>query len=177
MDRPRLNWGCGPVRADGWRGSDIADFGQHHVGDILTGLPWDEGSFDGVVANHALQALAWPDVVPALLELRRVLVVGGWLRVMVPDMPGAVRAWERGDRTWPGFAAIAEPMGFDERFCRYLVWGGHNRTLFTPGYLISACRQAGFTTALRATYGVTRGPDWMTDLDSRPGESIIVEAR
>ena len=64
----RLNWGCGPVIAAGWLNGR-----SHHS-----------------VAMHALQDLPYLDLVPALVKLRRVLKVGGVLRVDVPDLERAI---------------------------------------------------------------------------------------
>lgn len=167
-----LNWGCGPDWADlpgGWVNSDIVDYGQPHVGDIRDGLRFDDEVFGSIVANHSLQALTHDEVGPALVELRRVLAPGGFLRVMVPDVVEAFRAFEQGEEDWPGFVAITEPWSLDRKFAHYLTWGGTNRTCFTRISLAEHLDAAGFRPP---------APEqpWLTDLDSRLGESIVATA-
>ena len=50
--------------------------------------------------DPALQDLPYPDVVPALRELRRVLKPDGVLRVAVPDLEHSIKAWCRGDAAY-----------------------------------------------------------------------------
>ncbi|HEX6574802.1 MAG TPA: class I SAM-dependent methyltransferase [Gemmatimonadaceae bacterium] len=49
-----------------------------HVADLADRLPFDDASFDGVVSPLVLHYLR--DFRPALKEMRRVLVPGGWLQ-------------------------------------------------------------------------------------------------
>jgi SAM-dependent methyltransferase len=97
--RPRrLNWGCGPKPAPGWLNSDrIARPGIDVPCDVRSGLPLGDASMDYVVAMHALQDLAYGDIVPALRELRRVLIPGGVLRVGVADLERAFDAYVADD--------------------------------------------------------------------------------
>jgi predicted SAM-dependent methyltransferase len=81
----RLDFGCAFEKHDGWLGSDLNDFGQEHVGNILDGLPWPDNHFDMIAAHHSLQMIRFDDLQRGLNELRRVLKVGGVLRISVPD--------------------------------------------------------------------------------------------
>lgn len=169
----KLNWGSGPVVAPGWTNSDIGGYGQEHCGDILEGLPWPDGHFDGIVANHSLQALPAGELDHALREFHRVLRPGGHLRVLVPNVVAAFLAWQREDDQWAGYRAIAEPWGLDRKFCHYLTWGGQNRSCFTREVLGMLLMRNGF-----ALYS---GPFdvewlWLSDLDSRLDESLVIEA-
>lgn len=175
--RRGLNWGSGPARAAVrsdvlWWDSDIVDYGHAHVGSILDGLPWEDGFFDGIVANHSLQALTCHEIPVALAEMKRLLRPGGRLRILVPDILGAVDSYADSDPHWPGFAAISEPWSLDRKFAHYLTWGGQNRSCFTPGTLDEVLAEAGFD-------GTVREGDpwpWLASLDSRQNESIIMEA-
>ena len=57
-------------------------------------------SVDCVVAIHVLQDLPYLEILPALVELRRVLVPGGALRLGLPDLDRAIAAYLRGDRRY-----------------------------------------------------------------------------
>ncbi len=96
--RRRLHWGCGPRPAPGWINSDLRPFpGVDLAGDIRAGLRLADDSIDYAVAIHALQDLAYLDVLPALRELRRVLRPSGVLRLALPDLDRAIAAYQRGD--------------------------------------------------------------------------------
>jgi SAM-dependent methyltransferase len=171
-----LHWGCGPTVAAGWVNSDRDDHGQDHVGDIRDGLPFDDGTFDHVVSHHALQMLGWPEVISALGELRRVTRPGGWLRLSVPDLLGAVCAYEIGD---PGHFQIDDDVQktIDGKLCLYLSQAGATRSLFTPLWLEELCIRAGWINPRSVGFCATTSP-WpeIVTLDCRPGESIFMEA-
>lgn len=174
----RLNWGCGPIIAVGWESSDVVGYNrtQDHVGDIAAGLPWDDGTFDYVVAHHALQMLDWQQLVPALVELRRVTRPGGWLRVSVPDVLGAVDAWEKGDAAWFPIADEHE-RSIDGKLCMYVTQAGATRSVFTQTWLIELLLRAGWQrgrpTIARQSWSGIAG---IVTLDSRESESLYVEA-
>jgi len=172
----RLHWGAGPVTAAGWIASDRDDHGQDHVGDIRNGLPFADSTFDYAVSHHALQMLAWPELVPALAELHRVTRPGGWLRLSVPDLLAAVYAYEIGD---PDHFQIddANAKTLDGKLCLYVSQAGATRSVFTDLWLEELCVNAGWVTPTRAGFAVTTSP-WpeITSLDGRPAESIFVEA-
>jgi SAM-dependent methyltransferase len=172
----RLHWGCGPKPPTGWVNSDRDDHGQDHVGDIRYGLPWDDDTFDHVVSHHALQMLSWPELVPALAELRRVTRPGGWLRLSVPDLLAAVSAHETGDADHYQIDDANETT-IDGKLCLYVSQAGATRSVFTGLWLEELCVRAGWVNPQRVGFCVTSSP-WpeLTSLDSRPAESIFVEA-
>lgn len=173
----RLQWGCGPVLPEGWVNSDREDYGQQHLGDIRDGLPFDTGDFDYAASNHALQMLGYTEVVPALAELRRVLVPGGWLRLLVPDALAAFRAWQAGRAMHFMVADDTEPT-IDGKLCAYLSWYSTARLHFTGPWLCELLGRAGYGMATVVPYGTTvSGCEGITELDSRQHESVVVEAR
>jgi predicted SAM-dependent methyltransferase len=94
----RLHWGCGSWRPDGWINSDRKEGPGIDIScDILNGLPLDTGSIDYAVSIHALQEESYPDLVPVLKELRRVLRPNGVLRLGLPDLDRTIQAYLRKD--------------------------------------------------------------------------------
>lgn len=136
-------------------------------------LPWDDDWYDGTCANHVLQMIAWPDLVPWLAEVRRV--TAGPVRLLVPDMPGAVDAWQRGDADWFPISDEHE-SSVDGKFAMYVMQAGATRTFFTPAWLMELCARAGFESVSVGGYGVCDQLPLLASLDSRPNESIVVTA-
>lgn len=174
---PRLSWGCGPVYLSGWHHSDALRWtpDQEHVGRIQDGLPWLTGTFDLVVSNHALQMVPWPELVPALAELRRVLRSGGVLRLLVPDLMRALLAYGEGH---PDHFQVADEIeaSIDGKLCVYLTQAGSSRSVFTGPWLGELLDRAGFVEVHGAAFGISGSDDPLAcQLDSRVDESIIYE--
>jgi predicted SAM-dependent methyltransferase len=62
-------------------------------GDILNGLPEEEGSCDGVYASHVLEHLSRADCMIALNNTYSLLKPGGIFRIIVPDLEVRVRQY------------------------------------------------------------------------------------
>jgi predicted SAM-dependent methyltransferase len=173
----RLNWGCGGLNRPGWINSDRADFkGIDLVADILEGLPLESNSIDYAVSIHALPEIAYPDLIPTLQELRRVLKAGGILRLELPDLDKAFQAYMNGDRDYfliPD--SDAETIG--GKLVMQMVWYGWSRTLFTHDFIEEMLFKAGFSRVNRCSYFQTASPfPEIVELDSRERESLYIEA-
>ena len=173
----RVNFGCGSVQPDGWVNVDRQDLGQEHVADALTGLPFPDDSVDYIVANHSLSDLDHHELSRALPELCRCLVRGGVLRVLVPDLVAAFRAWERVDEAW--FPLGDDLPSIDERLCTFVGWFGTAKSQWTAGYATTLLRRAGFEAVVPARPKETLlcTDAGITELDDRLVQALIVEAR
>jgi len=173
----KLNWGSGAERVDGWLGVDRVDYGWNVVSDITTDpLPWGDGYFDMIVANHSLSDLDWHQLPEAVGELHRVLRPGGVLRVLVPDLLGAVAAYERYDRAW--FPQDERVETIDDALVSFVVWFGTVGSVFTQPYLAVLLERTGFTVQGRFRPGETLdGPSEIASLDGDRTTSLIMEGR
>ena len=173
----RLNWGCGPNTPSGWLNADrLPAPGVDITGDIRDGLPLPSESLACVVAIHALQDLPYLDVVPALRELRRVLRPGGVLRVAVPDLERAIRAYLRGDRAY-FYVPDTDAVTVGGKLVAQLIWYGSVRTPFTYDALEELLERAGFQDVRRCAFHQTvHGDPEIVTLDNRERESLFVEA-
>lgn len=183
-----LHWGCGhqwQLAPDSWVASDVEDYAQHHVGSVLDGLGFPDGHFDAVVHHHALQALDWHGLRPALRELARVVRPGGWMRFTVPDLVAGFDALGRDDRAWFPVNLEDEPTTAGA-FGAWATWFGTNLTTFTRPWLAALLPECGWEQPTFSN-GPTRGPigfgvtvsPWteLTEADDRPVESIFVDCR
>jgi ubiquinone/menaquinone biosynthesis C-methylase UbiE len=143
--------------------------------DIRNGLPLDSDSIDYAVSIHALQELAFPDLLPALAELRRVVRPGGVLRLCLPDMLKGVAAYEREDHSY--FVVPDEDaLTIGGKLAVQLTWYGYSRSLFTPDFVEELLVKAGFRSVEHAAFGQTSSPyPGIIELDNREAESLFIE--
>ena len=173
----RLNMGCGPHRMPGWLNADIhRGPGIDGVGDIRTGLNLDTDSIDYIVAMHMLQDLRYPDIPVALRELKRVLIPRGVLRLGLPDLEKAIRAYMAADH---GYFHVpdGDARAIGTKFVTQIIWYGSVRTPFTFDCIAELLVRERFRQVRRCALGQTDSiyPD-IVQLDNRPRESLFVEA-
>jgi predicted SAM-dependent methyltransferase len=174
----RLNWGCGDHVAPGWINSDVKPGSKVDlVADIREGLPLESGSVDYAISIHALPEFSYPELVPVLEELRRVLVPGGTLRLALPDLDRGIDAYRAGEE---GYFKVGpeEVASLGGRFVVQMLWYGYSRSLFTTDFALELLEKAGFTEVRACSFGATAsGIPEIVELDNREEESLFVEGR
>jgi predicted SAM-dependent methyltransferase len=173
----RLNWGCGTWPQPGWLNSDIRDHPDVEiVCDIRDGLPIDSDSLDYIVSIHALPEIPYPDLVPTLQELKRVLKPGGTLRLALPDLDRGIQAYMSGDAAYFHIPdEHARTLG--GKLAVQMSWYGYSRSLFTMDFIEELLVKADFTSITRCDYQQTASPfPEIIELDNRERESLFVEA-
>lgn len=177
MSPTRLNWGCGPCVTPGWLNSDRERRGGVDVVcDIRTGLALKSQSLDYIAGIHVLQDLAYPDVLPALRELHRVLKPHGVLRLGLPDLDKAIQAYLRNDASY-FYIPDQDAATIGGKLVTQIIWYGSVRTPFTYDFIKELLFNAGFVQARRCRYRETfSAHPALVDLDNRERESLFVEA-
>ncbi len=160
LDAPcrRLHLGCGDRRVEGWLDVDLS--GSEHDVDLAGGrLPWKDDQFEAVVAQHVVEHLElYGELVPLLVELRRVLAAGGELWLSTPDLArvcggyvsdgGAALLADR-TRRWASFSLGDAPA---PHLINHLFHqDGEHRNLLDLELLTWALEQAGFGAPERLT--------------------------
>jgi predicted SAM-dependent methyltransferase len=173
----RLNWGCGAHTLPGWINTDVKEGAGIDLScDIRNGLPLETGSIDYAASIHALPEVPYTELIPVLTELRRVLKLGGVLRLALPDLIKGVRAYERGDRDY-FLIPDEDAKSIGAKLVTQLVWYGYSRTLFTQEFIGEMLERAGFTRVTPCEYRQTASPyPEIVELDNRESESLFVEA-
>jgi predicted SAM-dependent methyltransferase len=173
----RLNWGCGEWAEASWINSDVKDSpGIDVVADIREGLPIDSDSIDYAVSIHAMPEIPYTELVPTLVELRRVLKPGGVLRLALPDLDKGIAAYHRKDLEYFKIPDD-EAKSIGAKFVTQMVWYGYSRSLFTPEFVEELLEKAGFTRIDHCAYKRTASRyAEIVELDNREQESLFVEA-
>jgi predicted SAM-dependent methyltransferase len=173
----RLNLGCGPCVAPGWINADQRPGdGIDLAGDIRSGLPLDTDSIDYIAAIHVLQDLSFLDIPPLLAELKRILKPCGVIRLAVPDLDRAIRAYLAGDHGY-FYVPDTDARRIGTKLVAQIIWYGSVRTPMTFDCLQELLSNKGFANIRRCPFGQTgsRYPE-IVQLDNRPRESLFVEA-
>lgn len=183
-----LDLGCGPNLHDHlinldylWRpGVDVC-------WNILGGLPFPDGSLQGVYSEHCLEHFPPAAARRLLREARRVLAPGGTIRIVVPDgelylltyarqlAGGASPKFpyedaERQDPLWTPMTSVNRIFYQDRESP-----AGH-RTIFDFALLAAFLRDSGFGRIERCSFGRGRQPALLADTPDRQVESLYVEA-
>jgi SAM-dependent methyltransferase len=172
----RLNWGCEHPEP-GWINVDVKSGPGIDIScDIREGIPLDDGSIDYIVSVHALPEIPYPDLVPAMAELRRILKPGGTLRLALPDLAKSILAYQSGNQDH-FLIPNEDARTLGGKFVTYLTWYGYSRSLFTTDSIEELLFKAGFTSVVSCAYRTTAsGIPEIVELDNREHESLFVEA-
>ncbi len=173
----KLHFGCGGSAAPGWINSDINDEpGIDVICNMLEGFPLEDGSIDYAVGIHVLPELAYPDLEPALVELRRILRDGGVLRLALPDLERAMRAYIERDA---GYFLVPDDdvRSLGGKMVVQLTWYGYSKSMYTFDFIEEMLYRAGFRQVERCSYKQTASAYAdIVELDNRENESLFVEA-
>lgn len=176
MERVYLNVGCGNVKLPGFVNLDRDPTGDV-VADAERGLPFADGSLDGIFSEHFLEHLEQAAGVAHLRECRRVLAPGGVLRIAMPDLDGVVRDYCSADWLHPDW----ERFGYTwlQNRCEMLnlalrEWG--HKWLYNEEELVRLGTLAGLTPLARCSHGAGSDPH-LAGREYREGSRLIYEFR
>jgi SAM-dependent methyltransferase len=183
-----LDVGCGPNTHEGFINLDY----QWHPGidvcwDIARGLPFRDGSMQGIFSEHCLEHFPLPEARRLLAEFRRVLASTGRLRLVVPDGGLYLQTYAR---QVAGDTSVAFP--YQEQEARDPLWTpvvsvnrvfyqdreslfGH-RTIYDFQLLRQLLVAAGFGAVVQREFGQGADARLLIDTPSRRVESLYVEA-
>ncbi len=173
----RLNMGCGSRHMPGWLNADLNVGPEIDLaGDVRRGLRLATGSIHYIVAMHMLQDLPYPDIPVVLREFKRVLIPGGVLRLGLPDLDKAIRAYIAGDHDY-FYVPNCDADAIGTKLVTQVIWYGSVRTPFTFDCIEELMAREGFHRVCRCEFGRTESayPE-IAHLDNRPRESLFVEA-
>lgn len=135
----KLYVGARDYKPEGYLTLDIdSKMNPDIVGDITNLGNIDSSSYDEIVVSHVLEHLEWPESYLALMELTRILRVGGTIKIAVPDMGSMIRMMLSGDSVWHVIGLIYGVGGRTNKFEQH-------RYGFTAGMLVDILEVLGYT--------------------------------
>ncbi len=144
-------------------------------------LPLPDSSAEVLYSSHMMEHLDRNEVIAFLGEARRVLAIGGVIRIVVPDIKKYVEAYLR---TKDADAFIESthlctprPRNFLERMRVVMVGLRHHQWMYDGASLCRVLTCAGFHEAQTCAAGISRIPNpTPLNLREREEESVYVEA-
>ena len=106
MTYPKVHLGCGNCHIPSFIHVDIAK--EEHVDyahDVRTLPMFEDGEVGLIYASHVLEYFDWIEVMDVLHEWRRVLKIGGTLRLAVPNFEALVKLYNQ-----HGLAFVLGPL-------------------------------------------------------------------
>ena len=167
----RFLWDGGRPAPAGWTAPGPATA----AGLVTEGVPVTTGTADAAYVGPALSGVPLWQVTGVLEEFLRALRPGGWIRVAVPDLDAAVRAYLDGDR---GFFWSDDFHHLSGALAEQLTESGGARALFTAPLVGELLGHAGFADVSVEPFGRTgTGDDALTRPDRLARQCCFVEAR
>lgn len=113
--------------------------------DLLTPLPWQDNSIDGILLQHVIEHLDCHESAKLLAECRRVLVIGGIVVVSVPDAEYFISVLDQDTRE-NAVELFGEPISEHQydRFFDYALFHPTHIQILTYASLRCLIGKAGF---------------------------------
>jgi predicted SAM-dependent methyltransferase len=144
-----VNIGCGPKYIEGMINVDGNIFRKKDLWlDVTLGLPFFNNSISGIYASHIMEHFRVHTIRKLLLEFHRVMKPGGTLRIVVPSLEYAIRAFAAEEigrlPEWPDkFSSIGG------RFHNFLMCANQHLSIFDMTFLQELLQEAGFASISR----------------------------
>ena len=145
-------------------------------------LPLEDGSASIVYSCHMLEHLSRDRVRVALLEIRRVLMPGGYVRLVLPDLARLIEGYQKdgdADAFMKGtYLGHENHENLQQRVVALFVGDRLHAWMYDAQSFIRLLEELGFTDVQAVGAGETNIPDTGDlDLSERDDESFYVEAK
>jgi predicted SAM-dependent methyltransferase len=178
--RTYLDVGCGihAQRDPEWVNLDYDWFpGIDLCWDITRGLPVPSAHFRGVYSEHCLEHVTLAQAREVLAEIHRVLLPGGDVRLVVPDVVLYLRAFERAKAGEPNpFPHQEGPDPTPMMTLNRVYYDYGHRYAYDESTLAAVLADAGFERIARASNREGRDPRLLIDREERAAGSLYMEA-
>lgn len=172
---------AGFLESEQYRFIEYARANRIEYGDAVKGLPLPDNSVDTLYSSHMLEHLDQTGAGLFLKEARRVLISGGIIRLVVPDLRKLVQQYlDSGDADTflsASYLSQSQTGTIAQRLRNLLVGNRYHQWMYDGESLVRLLLLHGFSDPGIQTPGETRieNPE-LLNLKERLSESIYVEA-
>ena len=178
-----LNVGTGGRGIDGWVNVDAIRSHRDltFTCDIRQRLPFHDGQFARIFAEHVVEHLDFKQDVPRVFaEFHRVLQPGGRVRIIVPDAERWLQAYTSNDpKEWEalGFRQLPSDMPTPMAMINHVFHqGGEHQFAYDFATMRWALNRGGFERVEKRTFGDSGDPLLALDRSEHSRYSLYVEA-
>jgi len=178
-----LNIGAGSKKIQGFINVDIEP-GSDVMADVTKGLPFEDGSVDGIYSEHFIEHLSQAEGCFFFRECRRILRPGSIMRIATPDLDAIVDFFNKGgvnssanvsdwlhsDWTTFGYEWISNRAEMLNTAVR--EWG--HKWMYNEEEMIRLGEMCGLKFKTRCEFGESSNP-WLKNLEYRDSSSLIIE--
>lgn len=169
----KLHLGCGSNLMPGWVNVDMGIPGAFDW-DLLQPIPAPDGTFRFIYSEHFIEHVTLQQAIAHLRDCRRLLAIGGVLRMSTPNLRHLARCYLADDITaWTeqGWSPKTPAQFLNEGL---RLWG--HQFVYDRAELHNALRLAGFTTVKDCRWRESEHPE-LQNLEIRPfHDDLIIEA-
>jgi predicted SAM-dependent methyltransferase len=178
-----LNIGSGAYYLDGFINIEGNLFHKKDIWlDLRNGIPFPNNSVDAIYACHILEHFYISELLGILSEFLRVLKPGSGLRILVPSLEVAIKAYMNKEiHRFPDFPApYTSPGG---KFFNFIFCDSQHRSTFDFSFMEEILQKIGFSKIVKGTLGCSDifPQDTLDKIEDIRAEyiqtSLIVEAK
>ncbi len=177
INQVKLHWGCGKnvlddwVNIDGWKA-----LGIDYVMDLRCKLPFSNETVLRIFTEHVLEHFELETATTILSEFHRVLVPGGVVRIVVPDIQLYCSAYVRADQKW--FEQANPNLPMLNQGINALFSDSSHKHIYDFDTLATLLKDVGFSNIVKSHFLGSRHKELQIDNDHpmRYETSLYVEA-
>lgn len=169
-----LHIGCGTRKFEDFINIDLdSPVADMHL-DLTKALPWDQSTVSGIYSEHFIEHVSQAQAIRLLMEMRRILVPGGVIRLATPDMAAIAQEYLSGQMNpdWIKF-----DLGWTENQCERMNmamrWWGH-QWIYDEEEMTRLAVMAGLQPTGRYEIGQSPHP-FFRNREYREGSTLIME--
>ena len=148
--------------------------------DLTEPLPWKDNEVDVVYSSHTLEHLNKEDGKNLITEAHRVLVHGGIIRIIVPDLNSVLSRHKNGEIADTDLldvlgTRISQPKGFKGIFKKLAQYP--HQCMYSTKSLLKLLESVGFEASSRSAYDSEIDDIKEIELEDRTIDAVIIEGK
>jgi predicted SAM-dependent methyltransferase len=182
-----LHLGCATNYIDGWVNADFFYYRKFlfwkeqpkvdWLLDIRYPLNCPDDYWQGVFTEHTLEHVHPDDLLKLLKELHRTMKSGAWIRIIVPGLDEALKAYEEPNSEEGKWMRNELGLSTRAEMIRYLTQNWGHLGVWDAELMCKMLGMAGFSECQKSEFGKSNDMNLVKDLEARKVGSLYVEAR